>query len=200
MNRVPIAVETDPAQCQVIQERVTNFINVILNPNIFVFNEDNSWPAIDEPLGNWYNVSVARTAEVGEGETATVTNYKGFPLGPWRIAHDINFTTEELEDCNVGEVDTPGLLLPRLVARSSYEGPRFAFYANTDIQREFEEGLTLAKVRFYFYVYKSFFILTIARVMFSPPSRHRRLKCCPRRRVCLWCRLLLCLLWPLPLP
>jgi hypothetical protein len=175
MNRVPIAVETDPVQCQVIQERVTNLINVILNPNIFVFNDDNSWPAIDEPLGNWYNVSVARNTELADGDTATVTNYKGFPLGPWRIAHDINFTAEEMEDCNTGEVDTPGLLLPRLVARSMYEGPRFAFFANTDIQREFEEGLILTKVCFYLYVHKSLVILIVARVLFSPRSRRRLL-------------------------
>jgi hypothetical protein len=152
MNRVPIAVENNASQCHVIQERITNFINVILNPSLFVFNEDNSWPGIDEPLGTWFNVAVSNLAKKADGEPGAVTVLRGFPLGPWRVAHDIKFTDVEMEACSLGEVDYEGAVMPARIVRQSYEGPRFAFFAQTDLQKELEEGHVPQLVSHYFYV------------------------------------------------
>jgi hypothetical protein len=153
MNRVPIAVEIDPVQCSVIQERIINFVNVILNPSLFVFNEDNSWPSVDEPLGTWFNVGVTNMIKHDAGETGAVTLMRGFPLGPWRTAHDINFTEADKVDCNLGEIQFNPPVRQERAVRGAYEGPRFSFFAQTDMQKEFEQGILPVPVSSYFFVH-----------------------------------------------
>jgi hypothetical protein len=150
MNRVPIAVEIDPVQCGVIQERIINFVNVILNPSLFVFNEDNSWPSLDEPLGTWFNVAVTNMIKHNAGDDGAVSLMRGFPLGPWRTAHDISFTDVQTVDCNLGEVEFVAPVTRERAVRGAYEGPRFSFFAQTDMQKEFEEGILPVPVSFYF--------------------------------------------------